>query len=102
MRELTDLEVEQVSGGIEVNWMVFATGIAVIGLGVAIASTAGLAPVGVGIILGAGSFGEIGLGVVSVGLAGGGSILSGSAISFGRADEVGGGLGGGSDRDPGH
>ncbi len=102
MRELTDLEVEQVSGGVEVNWGMFTTGLAIIGLGVAIASTSGLATLAVPLILGAGTGLEITVGVAAVGLAGGGSILSGSAISFGGADEVGGGLGGGSDRDPGH
>jgi hypothetical protein len=103
MRDLTDREVEQVSGGgVEVNWGMLTTGLAMIGLGVAIASTSGLATVAVPLILGAGTFAEIGVGVVSVGFAGGGSILSGSAISFGGGNEVGGGVGGGSDPDPGH
>ena len=97
MRELTDLEVEQVSGGVEMNWALFAGGLAMIGLGVAIAGTAGLATVPVGIILGAGTFGEIGVGVVSVGFAGAGGFVSGGAFS-----SEGGGEGGGSDRDPGH
>lgn len=82
MRELTDLEVEQVSGGgVEVNWALFAGGLAMIGLGVAIAGTAGLATVPVGIILGAGTFGEIGVGVVSLGFAGAGGFVSGGAFS---------------------
>ena len=83
MRELTDREVEQVSGGggVEVNWGMVTTGLAMIGLGVAIASTSGLAGVAVPLILGAGTGWEIGVGVAAVSLAGGGSILSGSAIS---------------------
>ena len=105
MRELTDLEVEQVSGGggVEVNWGMVTTGLAMIGLGVAIASTSGLAGVAVPLILGAGTGWEIGVGVAAVSLAGGGSILSGRAVSvsFGGANEVGGGVGGGSDPDPG-
>lgn len=88
MRELTDREVEQVSGsgGVEIDWMMFTTGLALIGLGVTIAGTAGLAAIPVGVIAGAGMAGEITLAAAALGLTGGGGIVTGSAFSFGGSE----------------
>lgn len=55
--ELTNQGLMNIDGGI--NWGVVAAGAGIVGLGLAIAATGGLATVPVAVILGAGTAGEI-------------------------------------------
>lgn len=83
MKTLTHDEVEQVSGGFSINWPEVRNGAALVGLGISIAVAAGLTGgLGVGIILGAGTIGELVSGGVAVGLAGAGGYEAGSGIAF--------------------
>ena len=79
MRELTLNEVEVVSGG-DVDWGVVGTGAGLIGLGIAIAATGGLAGLGVGLIVGAGTFGEMAVAGAAVASAGLGGFAIGEAV----------------------
>lgn len=70
MRELTVSELEYVSGGVDLA--AIGVGIAAVGLGLAIVGTAGLASIPIGILIGAGTVGEIVVGGAAVVLAAGG------------------------------
>ena len=65
--ELTNQELMNIDGGI--NWGVVAAGAGIVGLGLAIAATGGLATVPVAVILGAGTAGEIAVAGAAVGCA---------------------------------
>lgn len=83
MKTLTNEEIEQVSGGFSINWTDVRNGAALIGLGITIAAAAGLTGgLGVAVILGAGTIGEIITGGVAVGLAGAGGYEAGSGLNF--------------------
>ena len=78
MRELSLNEVQSVAGG-DIDWSMVGAAVAIVGLGVAIAATGGLAGIGVGIIAGAGTVGEIGVAATAVALAGAGGVVAGSS-----------------------
>ena len=87
MRELTEQEVGAVSGAC-CDYAAIAAGAAVIGLGIMIASTGGLAGIAVPIIMGAGTGMEIGAAAVSVGLSGfGGSLIGWGVTSDGGSEK---------------
>lgn len=68
MKQLTELELNQVAGG-NYEWEQIGVGIAMVGLGIALVSTAGLATIPVA-LAGAATMGEIGIGAAGIGLAG--------------------------------
>lgn len=82
MRELTACEIESVNGGWSWGYGLacIGTGATLIGLGVAIVCTGGLALVPLS-IAGAATAGEITLGVFALGAAAGGGVLIGSSAS---------------------
>ncbi len=83
MKTLTNDEVDQVSGGMSINWASVRNGAALVGLGISIVVAAGLTGgLAVGVILGAGTVGELVSGGVALGLAGAGGYEAGSAITF--------------------
>ena len=87
MRELSEAEVEEVSGG-EINYAALGAGIAMFGVGVLLASTAGIALAPAGLLFaGAGFSTEVVVGSVSLGLATGGGYLGGFAFVGGSGPE---------------
>lgn len=78
MRELNVMEIESVSGA--VDWEKVAVGAAIVGLGVAIVATAGLAAVPVA-VLGAATAGELVVAGAAVAAAAGGGAAIGSGLS---------------------
>jgi len=80
MRELTPQELDQVSGAVDTG--AIGAGISLVGLGLGIAVAAGLALVPVGVILGAGTLGELLIAGSAVSLSGGGGYLVGSALCY--------------------
>ena len=66
LKELTMDEMMMVDGG-KVNWNTVAAGFAIVGVGIAIAATGGLATVPIAVIAGAGTAGEIAVATVATG-----------------------------------
>ena len=79
IRELDLAEMERVAGGLQATTI--GVGIGIIGLGVAIAATGGLAAIPIGIIAGAGTAGEMLVAGAAIGAAAGGGALVGTGIS---------------------
>lgn len=92
MRQLTEAEVHEVSGGmfsglnLNINYGNVTVGLAMLGLGVAIVSSAGLAAVP---IMALGSSGAL-VGGTGVALAGAGGYMAGSGLTTGFSGEGGG------------
>ena len=83
MKILTHDEIDQVSGGLKINWVSVRNGAALAGLGITIAVAAGLTGgLAVGVIFGAGTIGELMSGGVALGLAAAGGYQAGSGIRF--------------------
>lgn len=83
MNILTHDEIDQVSGGLVINWGNVRNGAAIAGLGISIAVAAGLTGgLAVGVILGAGTIGELLSGGAALGLAAAGGYEAGSGITF--------------------
>lgn len=82
MYALSTDEAEEVSAGLA--YQTVALGFAIAAFAVSIAVTGGIAGVGLGIILGAGTAGEIGLAAAALGLAGWGGATIGDGIADGR------------------
>ncbi|MCK8524426.1 hypothetical protein M0D21_22830 [Aquimarina sp. D1M17] len=78
MRDLNFEEVQEVNGG-DWDWGAIGTGVALIGLGVAIVATAGLATVPIG-LAGAATAGEIIVAGAALGAAGAGGVAIGSGM----------------------
>ena len=79
MHTLTSYEVEDVSAGI--TWAEFGVGLGIIALGVTIVASAGLGGLAIGVIAGAGTFGEIGVASAALGMAGLGGFTIGDSMS---------------------
>lgn len=80
MRELTPRELDEVSGA--VNASTVSAGASLIALGVGIAVAGGLALVPVGILVGAGTLGELLLAGSAVSLSAGGGYLAGTGLCY--------------------
>lgn len=78
MQELNEIEIVSVSGG--VDWEQIGIGVAIIGVGVAVVATAGLATVPLSLV-GAATFGEILVGGSALAFAGAGGFAAGTGIN---------------------
>lgn len=80
MRELTQRELKEVSGALDAGTI--GAGASLIGLGIGIAVAGSLALVPVGILLGAGTLGELLLAGSAVSLSAGGGYLAGAGLCY--------------------
>jgi hypothetical protein len=80
IRELTAGELAEVSGA-DVTWGEIGIGIGLVGLGITIAATGGLAAVPIA-VFGAATGGELFLAGTALGLAGGGGFLIGAGLCW--------------------